>query len=287
MQKEKKKGRSYASMLKKKENEDWRKDIAIEVPIKEVQHKEEEISENYGSTTDVIEDATFETVDNNEEVEEKEDTKEKETTDNPQNEKKLEKERSEKLIEKKTVNTTAIAENNKTNHVNPKDITTAIAENNRLIEKIKNLENDFDLLEKKNERNEFLYSELKEMLISIGINGEWEMLESAKIELSENKKHIQQLEITVKEKDNFINSLKNNLLSGLSQMFEQKQPENILIQENISNVQHDSESNELNKVVKLKKDGKSIKQIANLTNLTVNKVEDIIKIHKENVENVS
>lgn len=287
MQKEKKKGRSYASMFQKREDKDWRKDIVIQTPKNEVIQKEEEIEatiENKASYDNVIEDVIFDTDDNSTENEA---TEIKETTDHPKNTTQPKNDSLEKQVSNEIFNQMTAVENKKNTDVIPKDITTAIAENNRLLEKIEKLENNLDLSEKKNERTEFLYKELKEILISIGVSGELEMLEKAKTELNDNKIYIQQLENTVKENDNFITLLKNNLLSGVAQMFEQKPSEIMLIPENIPDETSKSEISELDRIVNYKKNGKSIKQIANLTNLSINKVEEILNSYEEELENVS
>ncbi|KNZ42400.1 hypothetical protein [Acetobacterium bakii] len=159
-----------------------------------------------------------------------------------------------------------------------KDITT--------LEKIiTQLQTDIEEKEAENNRIKFHNSEMKEIIVSMGLTGKVELLEKLKNENNKKDFLIKQFENKLKDNNAYIENLKTNLFSGINQLFEQKPMIELQIEEinneNISKIANESEEAIENKVLNLKSEGKSPRQIASITNLTTIRIEEILKKHEK------
>lgn len=158
-----------------------------------------------------------------------------------------------------------------------KDITT--------LEKIiAKLQAEKEELALENDRLKYHNSEMKEIIVDMGLTGKMELLDNYKNENEKKDFIIKKLENKCNDNQAYIENLKTNLFSGINQLFEQKPMQTLQIEEikneNISKIPGESEESIENKVLNLKSEGKSPRQIASITNLTTIKIDEILKKHE-------
>ncbi len=158
-----------------------------------------------------------------------------------------------------------------------KDITT--------LEKIiAKLQAEKEELALENDRLKYHNSEMKEIIVDMGLTGKMELLENYKNENEKKDFIIKKLENKLNDNQAYIENLKTNLFSGINQLFEQKPMQTLQIEEikneNISKIPSESEESIENKVLNLKSEGKSPRQIASITNLATIKIDEILKKHE-------
>ena len=135
-----------------------------------------------------------------------------------------------------------------------------------------------------NDRLKYHNSEIKEIIVDMGLNGKVELLENYKNENEKKDFIIKKLENKLNDNQDYIENLKSNLFSGINQLFEQKPMQTNQIEEikseNISKINQEGEESIEKKVLNLKNEGKSPRQIASMTNLTTIKIDEILKKHE-------
>jgi len=281
-----KKGRAFSKMFERPKNRNWQSKINV--------NTDEENAEEFDEIQDIVcEEAEY----FNSAMKEKPMNNVNCITERVPEEKVLEKESVIKTGKKMHSTPTHGESIQAIKDIDSEDITTAMKENDKLSEKIKNMEEMLVNAEKEKEKYLLLYKELKGILISMGMSGNLEIFENNKCELNEKDKTIQYLETVVIEKENFLNKLKNNLLTRMTQLFEQNPTqsitnqydpnETVLIQERPLERKQEIEEDIIKNVMKMHKAGKIYRQIAHITFLTVQKVEEIIKTEEEKLKNAS
>jgi|GEM_PF-5777901 len=279
---------AFTKMFTKRENKDWVNDVKIEAD----EEKSDDIEDNNN-----VQDVDCEEVDAF-----SDDSDSKPIIDHCEDEKNPKEKEVAKnsAIKNKERKDGASIENTNvqvTKDVNKNDITTAMKENQKLIDKIKALEEAIAQSEKENEKNIFCNNELKSILIGVGLSGKFEMFESLKIELKEKNIENEHLKTMVSENKSFVESLKNNLLLGMTQLFENTPQKTIAIQQNNEEItmieERPIEINQIKedavvkKVMEMYRGDKTIIQIKHNTGLTIEEVKEIIEKEGGTLENVS
>lgn len=158
-----------------------------------------------------------------------------------------------------------------------KDITTL----EKIIAKIQAEKEELAL---ENDRLKYHNSEMKEIIVDMGLTGKVELLDNYKNENEKKDFIIKKLENKLNDNQAYIENLKSNLFSGINQLFEQKPMQTLQIEEikteNISKIPSESDESIENKVLNLKSEGKTPRQIASITNLTTIKIDEILKKHE-------
>lgn len=175
----------------------------------------------------------------------------------------------------------------------PDEITTVMKEIERLNQIVEDLKLEIAETSIERDQNEKLYLELKDILINIGLTKELDILENIKTELKSEQERRQFLEKSLKDKEVFIESLKNGIFSGITQLFDQKPPNQIVgkpentaqievieathIDEDVRNIKS---SNEIAvEIMELNKSGKNLAEIAKITKLPKQKVSEFLRKH--------
>lgn len=173
----------------------------------------------------------------------------------------------------------------------PDEITTVMKEIDRLNQEVEDLKADAEKISIDRDKNEKLYLELKDILVKIGLTKELNILENIKAKLKDEQERRQFLEKSLKEKEVFIESLKNGIFSGITQLFDQKPPNQIVgkpgnmdqievieesdVDEDVRNIKP---SNEIAiEIIKLNKSGKNLAEIAKITKLPKQKVSEFLE----------
>jgi hypothetical protein len=156
--------------------------------------------------------------------------------------------------------------------VDRKDITTL----EKIISKYKK---ENEELKKDNDQLSYHNSEIKEIIVQMGLKGKLEILEKLKCENEQKDLLNKQLENKLKENNAYQEELKINLLSGISQLFDQKPmitSINQIKNENISKNSLESEEMIGSRVLELKNKGKTNRQIASMLSLPIIEVDEIL-----------
>ncbi|AFA47904.1 hypothetical protein [Acetobacterium woodii] len=175
----------------------------------------------------------------------------------------------------------------------PDEITTVMKEIDRLNQVVEDLKSENAEISIERDQNEKLYLELKDILVHIGLTKELDILENIKTKLKSEQERRQFLEKSLKEKEVFIESLKNGIFSGINQLFDQKPPNQIVGKpENTAQIEvieasHGDEdvrniksSNEIAvEIMELNKSGKNLAEIAKITKLPKQKVSEFLRKH--------
>jgi hypothetical protein len=173
------------------------------------------------------------------------------------------------------------------------EITTVMKEIDRLNQEVEDLKANAEKISIDRDKNEKLYLELKDILVKIGLTKELDILENIKEKLKNEQERRQFLEKSLKDKEVFIESLKNGIFSGITQLFDQKPPNQIVgkpentdltdviegsdVDEDVRNIKP---SNEIAiEIIKLNKSGKNLAEIAKITKLPKQKVSEFLEKH--------